>query len=121
MNEVPSIFFRECVVENSENCPLGQAAEASVSVACSFTDMHEAFVWRGRTILLYREFSHSFCENNPSEETLKGIVKWQAGQTTHPFRSVESGIAGATATRARRSFDIRSSDARLKVSSGGGE
>ena len=40
---------------------------------------------------------------------------------THPFRSVESVIAGTAATRARRSLGIRSPDASLEVSSEGGE
>ena len=56
---------------------------------------------------------------------MTGIVQWLTVQTdypltraTHSFRFVESATAGTTATRARRSLDVRSSNASGKVSSG---
>ena len=56
---------------------------------------------------------------------MTGIVQWLTVQTDHPltrathsFRFVESATAGTTATRARRSLDVRSSNASGKVASG---
>ena len=75
------------------------------------------------TIGIHGGFHHNFLYT--VVRTVTGIVQWLTVQTDHPltrathsFRFVESATAGTTATRARRSLDVRSSNASGKVSSG---